>query len=84
MGREAKVATDNNTAATDHEIVGPWQVSTYTGGNGDCFEFASTRTGVALRHSHHPDGPVLQFTHREMWAMLQGAKDGEFDHLAAE
>jgi hypothetical protein len=78
------VASERTTVEMEHEVIGPWQVSSYTGANGDCFEFAPTRTGVALRHSHHPDGPVLQFTHREMWAMLQGAKDGEFDHLAAE
>ncbi|WP_422771727.1 DUF397 domain-containing protein [Plantactinospora sp. WMMC1484] len=34
---------------------------------------------VAVRHSHHPDGPVIVYARAEWDAFLAGAKDGEFD-----
>jgi hypothetical protein len=36
---------------------------------------------IAIRYSHHPDGPILIFTRAEMAALIQSAKDGEFDEL---
>jgi hypothetical protein len=47
-----------------------------------CVEVAAIDGGVAVRDSKDPDGPVLNFTHGEMLAFLQGAKAGEFDDLA--
>ena len=37
---------------------------------------------VALRHSQHPDGPVIIYTRAEWDAFFAGAKDNEFDFPA--
>jgi hypothetical protein len=48
-----------------------------TGGN--CIEIASLPGGqVALRNSHHPDGPALIFSCAEWDAFVGGASDGDF------
>ena len=49
--------------------------------NHDCVEFAKVGRVIGVRDSDNPDGPVLQFTEREIAAMLHGARDGVFDHL---
>ncbi|MQA25269.1 MAG: DUF397 domain-containing protein [Micromonosporaceae bacterium] len=60
-----------------------WHVSTRssdTGGN--CVEAGSLPDGsgrIAVRHSHHPDGPAIIYTRGEWDAFLAGARDGEFD-----
>jgi hypothetical protein len=38
---------------------------------------------IEVRDSKHPTGPVLRFTPGEWTAWLDGAKNGEFDHLGA-
>ncbi|MFE2043625.1 DUF397 domain-containing protein [Streptomyces sp. NPDC059477] len=58
-----------------------WQRAEASGGNGNCFEFASIDGKVAVRHSKAPHGPALLFTTSELAAMLDGARNGEFDHL---
>jgi hypothetical protein len=42
-------------------------------------EVAMLETGVALRDSRKPEGPILFFTPAEWDAFVGGAKDGEFD-----
>lgn len=63
-------------------LTGPWRKATASGANGNCVELAPTTTGVAVRDSKDPHGPVLNFTKAEIAAMLDGAKAGEFDDLA--
>ena len=36
---------------------------------------------VALRHSKAPQQGAFLFSHADMTAFVQGAKDGDFDHL---
>lgn len=61
-----------------------WRKSSRSGSVGNCVELAGLPTGhVAVRHSRHPDGPVLIYTRDEMTAFVSGAKDGEFDDLLA-
>ena len=60
-----------------------WTKSRRSGPNGgNCVEIAQLPTGkgVAVRNSRHPDGPAL-LTHAEIRALIQGVKDGDFDHL---
>lgn len=67
-------------------LPGPvWVKSSYSGPTGgNCLELAHLPGGqVAVRHSRHPDGPVLIFSPDEWAAFLTGAKDGEFDQSLA-
>ena len=36
---------------------------------------------IVVRNSKDPDGPTLHYTPAEFAAWLDGAKNGEFDHL---
>lgn len=72
----------NGMAAADLQGV-VWQKSLYSNSQGNCVEFAALPGGeVAMRNSRYPDGPALIYTRAEIAALLLGAKDGEFDHLA--
>lgn len=60
-----------------------WRKSSYSGGQGNCVEFASLADNtVAVRHSQDPTGPAIIYTKAEIAAMIAGVKDGEFDDLA--
>ncbi|SDC73357.1 DUF397 domain-containing protein [Actinokineospora iranica] len=60
-----------------------WQKATASQPNQSCVEFAKIGRVIGVRDSKlGPDSPILQFTEHEIAAMLTGAKDGEFDHLA--
>ncbi|MFB7911693.1 DUF397 domain-containing protein [Kitasatospora sp. NPDC056076] len=72
----------NGMAAADLTGV-VWQKSRHSNSQGNCVEFAALPGGdVAMRNSRFPDGPALIYTRAEIAALLLGAKDGEFDHLA--
>lgn len=60
----------------------PWQKATASD-TGNCVELRRNGDVVELRDSKdHGDGPTLGFTKAELAAFLDGAKKGEFDHLA--
>jgi hypothetical protein len=64
-----------------------WHISSRSGdgAGGTCVEAGPLNDGtgrVALRHSQHPDSPVIVYTRAEWDAFLAGAKDGEFDFTA--
>lgn len=48
---------------------------------GQCVQVASARGGVAMRDSKDPDGPILLYTRTEFKAFLDGARNGDFDHI---
>lgn len=59
-----------------------WQKSRRSNSQGNCVEMAELPTGeIALRNSRHPDGPALVYTRAEVAALIEGAKDGDFDNL---
>lgn len=59
-----------------------WQKSRLSKSNGNCVEIATLPAGqVAVRNSRHPTGPALIYTRAEIAALIQGAKDGDFDNL---
>ena len=56
-----------------------WRKSSYSNAEGNCVELAEAGTGIALRDSKNPEGPVLRFTTAE-WMMLTAAvKTGRYD-----
>jgi hypothetical protein len=59
-----------------------WHKSRRSGSQGNCVEMARLPDGyIAVRNSRHPNGPALIYTTDEIAALIQGAKDGDFDHL---
>ena len=59
-----------------------WRKSSFSSGSGgNCVEIAELPDGgIAVRHSKHPDGPLIAYTVAEWDAFLEGVKAGEFDH----
>jgi hypothetical protein len=61
-----------------------WRKSERSNPSGNCVELAALPAGgAAVRNSRDPEGPALIYTAAEITAFLQGAKDGDFDHLLA-
>lgn len=55
--------------------------SSRSGAAGHCVELAEMGGGIALRHSKAPQQGAFLFSGGEMSAFVEGAKNGEFDHL---
>ena len=49
-------------------------------GSGACVELAAAGELIALRNSRSPE-IVLHFTKAEIAALIEGSRDGDFDHL---
>jgi len=59
-----------------------WRKSARSNPSGNCVELARLPAGqVAVRNSCDPRGAVLVCAPDEIAAFIQGAKDGQFDHL---
>ena len=57
-----------------------WRTSSYsTGADSTCVEVSMHATGVAVRDSKNPTGPVLMFTKQEWRVFLLGVRSNEFD-----
>ena len=59
----------------------PWIKAMASGPNVNCVELRHHQGAVEVRDSKDPHGPTLRFTTAEIAAFLNGAKNGEFDHL---
>jgi len=63
-----------------------WRKSKRSGPQGgNCVELAALPGGqeIAVRNSRFPEGPALIYTVAEIKALVEGAKDGEFDDMIA-
>lgn len=58
-----------------------WLKARASAANGDCVEQRRRDEMIEIRDSKNPGGPVLRFTPNEFTAWLDGARNGEFDHL---
>ncbi|MEV6983905.1 DUF397 domain-containing protein [Sphaerisporangium sp. NPDC051017] len=63
-----------------------WHISSFSadGGGGDCVEAGPVLDGsgrIAVRHSRHPDGPMIVYTPAEWEAFTAGVRAGEFDFV---
>ena len=57
-----------------------WRKSSYSGGAGNCVEFAGGLPGaVGVRDSKDPAGPALVFSPRTWRAFVAKVKSGGFD-----
>jgi len=71
----------NGVPSTDLPRV-TWQKGRISHHTGNCVELAGLPTGqIAVRNSRYPRGPALIYTRAEIAALIQGAKDGDFDNL---
>lgn len=60
-----------------------WIKAQRSNGSGNCVEMRQHDQRVQVRDTKdHGTGPMLGFTKAEFAAWLDGAKKGEFDHLA--
>lgn len=59
----------------------PWIKATKSGAGQNCVEMRRNGSAVEIRDSKNPEGPIQRFTAAEVGAWLDGAKNGEFDHL---
>lgn len=59
-----------------------WVKARASQGMGMCMEVASHPIGVAVRQSAAPEDGAFLYSKDEFKAFLDGAKRGEFDHLA--
>lgn len=59
-----------------------WIKASKSADAGQCVEMRPVADGVEVRDSKGDDSMILTFTRGEFSAWLDGAKRGEFDHLA--
>jgi len=67
-----------NTATSE------WIKARRSSNGGVCVEVRRHSGMIEVRDSKDRPGPVLRFTGPEWDAFLDGARNGEFDHLLAE
>jgi hypothetical protein len=59
-----------------------WRKSTYSAGNQQCVELATSRGAAHIRDSKHPENGHLTFRPAELAAVVAAARAGELDDLA--
>jgi hypothetical protein len=60
----------------------PWIKVSRSGSEGQCVELRTREGDVEVRDSKAGEAsPILRFTPAEFAAFLDGARNGEFDHL---
>ena len=60
-------------------IVSSFRISSFSDYGKTCVGVSVGETRILLTNTSSADSPVIEFTHAEWTAFLQGAKNGEFD-----
>ena len=61
----------------------PWMKASRSGQEGSCVEMRRSGDMIEVRDSKdNGTGPTLRFTPAKVAAWLDGARNGEFDHLS--
>ena len=73
----------HNGMAADEIADVTWRKSQRSNSQGNCVELAELPdgTGIAMRNSRFPSGPVLIYTYAEIDAFFGGVRDGDFDQF---
>jgi hypothetical protein len=80
--RELEVIMSKKVTLSEAELSQlSWLKALCSSVNGQCVELAAAVDKVAIRDSKDPNGPILVYTSAEFSAFLEGARNGEFDHL---
>jgi hypothetical protein len=58
-----------------------WRKSTFSTGNQNCVELATTAGAAHVRDSKHPENGHLTFPASEVAALVAAARAGELDYL---
>ncbi|MFC6084069.1 DUF397 domain-containing protein [Sphaerisporangium aureirubrum] len=70
-------------STSEYQPVVAWHISTFSPDGGpNCVEAGPLSDGserIAVRHSRHPEGPVIIYTRAEWDAFLAGVRANEFD-----
>ncbi|MCE0535242.1 DUF397 domain-containing protein [Kineosporia rhizophila] len=61
----------------------PWIKASASNPNGACVQMRRQAGCPEVRDSKHPEGPALRLSPGCAAAWLQGARNGEFDHLGS-
>jgi hypothetical protein len=64
------------------DVTSSWIKATASASAGQCVEMRRRGGVVDIRDSKNPEGPALHLSTTEFAAWLEGAKRGQFDHLA--
>ncbi|GII79232.1 hypothetical protein Sru01_42140 [Sphaerisporangium rufum] len=66
----------------EHDALAAWHISSFSpNGGSNCVEAGPLLDGsgrIAVRHSRHPDGPMIIYSRTEWDAFLAGVRADEF------
>jgi hypothetical protein len=61
-----------------------WRKSQRSNSQGACVEIARIDAGtVAMRNSRDPQGPALIYRRESIEALIEGLRNGDFDHMVS-
>lgn len=71
--------TERHTKMPDQRLHHVWRKSSYSSNTGECVEIADLVSGVGVRDSRDPDGPVLVFGRGAMADLAARIRDGHHE-----
>jgi Domain of unknown function (DUF397) len=66
------------------DLDGSWRKSQRSNSQGACVEIARIDAEtIAMRNSRDPQGPALIYRRETIAALIEGLREGDFDHLVS-